>query len=213
LTTKIIFVIIACQIINFIPYSSSYDVRCFLLLRKFAFLLCFLLLSISVNFGFAQNNAEINLTSPIGAAVRSAFLPGWGQIYTESEIRGSILFISCGSLIAGGFISRNFYQNAYQEYKDIAWESLENPQDKNLQERKDLLFDKANQRFKLSQFLFFTSIGVWAYGIIDSYVNGNFYNVQVKSERLLDDTKNIEDIEFQLDVRSEQINLALTTKF
>jgi len=182
-------------------------------LRKIAFLLCFLLLSISVNFGFAQNNAEINLTSPIGAAVRSAFLPGWGQIYTESEIRGSILFISCGSLIAGGFISRNFYQNAYQEYKDIAWESLENPQDKNLQERKDLLFDKANQRFKLSQFLFFTSIGVWAYGIIDSYVNGNFYNVQVKSERLLDDTKNIEDIEFQLDVRSEQINLALTTKF
>jgi TM2 domain-containing membrane protein YozV len=165
------------------------------------------------NVGFAQDNDEINLVSPIGAAVRSAFLPGWGQIYTESEIRGSIVFISCGALIAGGFVSWNSYQNVYQEYKDVAWKSLENPQDKNLQESKDLMFDKANQRFKLRQFLFFTSLGVWAYGVIDSYVSGNFYNAQLKSEKLLDDIENIEDIEFQLDVRSEQINLVLTKNF
>jgi TM2 domain-containing membrane protein YozV len=181
-------------------------------LRKIVFLFCFLVLPIATKISFAQND-EIRLVSPIGAAVRSAFLPGWGQIYTENKIRGSILFVSCGAILAGGFISRNSYQNTYQDYKSVAWEALDNPQDKNLQERKDILFDKANQRFKLSQFLFFSSIGVWAYGIIDSYVNGNFYNAQVKSEKLRDDTKKIEDMEFQLDVKSEQINLILTTNF
>lgn len=177
-------------------------------MRKIVFLFWFLVLSIATKIVFAQND-EIRLVSPIGAAVRSAFLPGWGQIYTESKIRGSILFVSCGAILAGGFISRKSYQNIYQDYKNTA-EALDNPHEcKNLQECKDL-YDKANQHFKLSQFLFFSSIGVWAYGIIDSYVNGNFYNAQVKSEKLLDDTKKME---FQLDVKSEQINLILTANF
>ena len=186
--------------------------RCFRLLRKAVFFFCFLVLSTVAKVGFAQND-EIRLVSPIGAAVRSAFLPGWGQIYTESKIRGSILFVSSGALLASGFISRNSYQNIYQDYKSVAWKALDNPQDKDLQKRKDLFFDRANQRFKLSQFLFFSSLGVWVYGIIDSYVNGNIYNAQVKSEKLLDDTKKIENMEFQLDVKSEQINLAVTANF
>jgi len=180
-------------------------------LRKIVFLFCFLVLSMAVKVSFAQND-EMRLVSPIGAAVRSAFLPGWGQIYTESKIRGSILFVSSGAILAGGFISRKSYQNFYQDYKNTA-EALDTPQEcKNLKECQDL-YDKANQRFKLSQFLFFSSIGVWAYGIIDSYVNGNFYNAQVKSEKLRDDTKKIENMEFQLDVKSEQINLILTANF
>jgi len=109
--------------------------------------------------------------------------------------------------------TRRSYQDIYQEYKGVAWQALDDPQNKELQERKELLFDRANQRFKLKEFLFFSSIGVWAYSIIDSYVNGNFYNARVKSEKLLYDTKKIENMEFQLDVRSEQINLTLTANF
>lgn len=181
-------------------------------MRKVVFFFCFLALSTVAKVGFAQND-EIRLVSPIGAGVRSAFLPGWGQIYTESKIRGGILFVSFGALLTGGFTSRISYQNIYKDYKDIAWDALDNSQDKQLQERKDLFFDRANQRFKLSQFLFFASLGVWAYSIIDSYVNGNIYNAQVKSEKLLDDTKKIENMEFQLDVKSEQINLTVTANF
>jgi TM2 domain-containing membrane protein YozV len=181
-------------------------------LRKIVFLFCFLVLSIATKISFAQND-EMRLVSPIGAAVRSAFLPGWGQIYTESKIRGSILFVSCGAILAGGFISRKSYQSFYRDYTDVASKALKNPQDKDLKEREEPLYDKANQRFKLSQFLFFSSIGVWAYGIIDSYINGNFYNAQAKSKKLLDDTKKIENMEFQLDVKSEQINLILTKNF
>jgi len=181
-------------------------------LRKSVLFFCFFVLLTVAKFGFAQND-EIHLVSPIGAAVRSAFLPGYGQIYTESKIRGSILLVSFGTLIAGGFISRNSYQNIYQDYRDVAWEALDNPQDKALQERKDLLFDRSNQRFKLSQFLFFASLGVWAYSVIDSYVSGNVYNAQVKSEKLLDDIKGIEEMKFQLDVKRERINLIVTANF
>jgi hypothetical protein len=181
-------------------------------LRKSVFLFCVFVLLTVTKFGFAQNDG-IRLVSPIGAAVRSAFLPGYGQIYTESKIRGSILLVSFGALITGGFVSRNSYQNIYQDYKDVAWEALDKPQDKALQERKDILFDKSNQRFKLSQFLFFASLGVWAYGVIDSYVSSNVYNAQVKSEKLLDDVKEIEKMEFQLDVKREQIYLTVTANF
>ena len=180
-------------------------------MRKSVFLFCFVVLLTVVKFGFAQN-AEIRLVSPMGAAIRSAFLPGYGQIYTESKIRGSILLVSFGTLITGGFISRDSYQNIYQDYKNTA-EALDNPQEcKNLPGCRDL-YDKANQRFKLSQFLFFASLGVWAYGVIDSYVSGNVYNAQVKSEKLLDDIKGIDNMEFQLDVKREQINLTVTANF
>ena len=188
------------------------NVRCFLLLRKAVFFFCFLVLSTMVNVGAAQND-EIRLVSPMGASVRSAFLPGWGQIYTENTIRGGILFVSFGALLTSSFEARRSYQDIYREYKGVAWQALDAPQNKELQERKELLFERSNQRFKLSQFLFFSSLGIWAYGIIDSYVNGNFYNARVKSEKLLYDTKKIENMEFQLDVRSEQINLTLTANF
>jgi hypothetical protein len=181
-------------------------------LRKSVFLFGFFILLTATKFSLAQND-EIRLVSPIGAAVRSAFLPGYGQIYADSNVRGGVLLVSFGALIAGGFVARDSYQDLYQDYKDAAWEALDRPQDQALQERKDILFDKSNQRFKLSQFLFFASLGVWAYGVIDSYVSGNVYNAQVKSEKLLDDVKGTEKMEFQLDVKREQINLTVTANF
>lgn len=170
-------------------------------MRKFVFALCILLLIAQSAFG--QIN-ETRLVSPVGASIRSTFLPGWGQIYTESKIKGGMIFVSTGAFLTSGFILRSNYQNFYQDYLDAYRESSN---------QADSLYNQANQRYKLMKFFFFTSVGVWAYGIIDSYVNANIYNARTKSGELLKDVKRIEELEFQFKVDGEKIGISLVKAF
>ena len=76
------------------------------------FLLIIALLFFSLHASFAQeaeNNIEttektpeiaeqVKLASPIGAMVRSAFVPGWGQFYSGSYYRGSLTVLGIGDL-------------------------------------------------------------------------------------------------------------------
>ena len=81
------------------------------------FLLIILLLLFSLHASFAQeaeNGTEIEqqtaetpeveteeqvkLVSPLGAMVRSAIFPGWGQFYSRSYFRGSLTVLGIGQL-------------------------------------------------------------------------------------------------------------------
>jgi hypothetical protein len=120
-------------------------------------------------------SSEIRLISPIGAAARSV-IPGWGQIYTRSKIEGIIVFLSVGLLGGGGAradaIYRDYYNNKYKPavYSDS--------------DQADLYFDRSNQYYKLSRFLLYTAAGVWAYSILDAYVDAHIYNAQQQAKML-----------------------------
>lgn len=168
-------------------------------MKKVVYCICIFMLLAVVKVSSAQNS-DIRLISPIGAAIRSAFLPGWGQMYAGSKIHGSILLFSSGALVASGFTVRSSAFRIYNDkYIQVKLEALDNPQNNELQQKADHYFDQANQRFKLSQFFFFAALGVWAYGVVESYVDGNIYNAQVKSEELRKDVQKIENMEFQFD--------------
>jgi len=155
---------------------------------------------------FAQTN-EIRLVSPAGASIRSIFLPGWGQIYTESRIKGGILFVSAGALLTSGFIARSAYKEVYEnDYQPAARKNVNSPEAQEF-------YNQANQRYKLMKFFFFASIGVWAYGVVDSYVSANIYNAQAKSGELLEDVKKIEELEFQFKVESGKVGISLVRAF
>jgi len=61
-----------------------------------------------------QNKKIIDSTfvmtkSPLGAVLRSAVLPGWGQIYNESYIKAPIVWGILGGLAAGWIHNNNKY--------------------------------------------------------------------------------------------------------
>ena len=173
-------------------------------MKKVIFPLCILLLISQT--AFAQTN-EIRLVSPTGASIRSIFVPGWGQIYTENKIKGGILFVSTGALFTSGFIARSAYKEVYEnDYRPAARKDINSPESKKY-------YNQANQRYKLMKFLFFTSVGVWAYCAIDAYVNANIYNAQAKSGGLLEDVKKIEELEFQFKVERGKVGISLVKAF
>jgi hypothetical protein len=109
-------------------------------------------------------------------------VPGWGQIYTRSKLEGAIVFLSIGILGGGGAradaIYRHFYNDRYTPA--VLADSSQ----------ADFYFDRANQYYKLSRFLLYTAAGIWAYSIIDAYVDAHIYNARQQVEMLdIDDSK------------------------
>ena len=92
--------------------------------------LIILLLSFSFHASFAQEakkitNAEqetpkteeqIRLVSPIGAMVRSAILPGWGQFYSRSYFRGSLTALGIGGSAIGALLAQRSFSNRCNDY-------------------------------------------------------------------------------------------------
>ena len=160
---------------------------------------------IAVNLAYADKDS--NLISPWGAVARSSFLPGWGQIYTGKRAQGVISFITTCSFLTSGFIAWFSYKEIYdKEYVPAAKKNLYSPETHEY-------YNKANQRYKLSQFFTFAGLGFWTYSLIDSYVGANLYNAELKADRLLKEIKPIENVELKISMTGRQIGLKLETKF
>ena len=166
-----------------------------------------LCLSFRVQVSSAQSDDELRLISPIGAVVRSAVLPGWGQFYARHRLLGTTSLVGTSGLLIGALITHQSFQHVYNnEYVPVALNDPEAPE-------AVFQYNRANQRFKIRQFFLFAAAGVWAYSLIDSYVGANLYNATAKADQLIDDMKQIEELGVQLKVTPTQLQLGIVKFF
>ncbi len=172
------------------------------------FLLIILLILISLPSGFAeetentaaspaQENAPTEekkkaaapekLISPIGAMVRSAIFPGWGQIYSRSYIRSGLIVLSIGGSAVGALLAERSFRSRYNAYAALA--NLEPDNEEGVLAS----YEHANQRYKLRMFFLYTGVGIWLYSVIDSYVSANFYNATTQIRSIQQDADQIEN--------------------
>ena len=165
------------------------------------FLLIISLLFFSLHASFAQEaensiNTEqqpsetaeqVRLISPIGAMVRSAVVPGWGQFHSRSYFRGSLTVLGVGGSIIGAVLAQNSFNNRYDAYEKMVWDGFSS--EKMILES----YEYANQRYKLRTFFMYTGIGIWLYSLIDSYVSANFYNATTLIQSIEQDAQDIEN--------------------
>ncbi|MDE0684159.1 MAG: DUF5683 domain-containing protein [Candidatus Poribacteria bacterium] len=172
------------------------------------FLLIISLLLFSLHASFAQEaengiNTEqqttktetaerVRLISPIGAIVRSAVVPGWGQFHSRSYFRGSLTVLGVGGSIIGALLAQNSFRNRYDAYEALVWDGFSN--EKTILES----YEYANQRYKLRTFFMYTGIGIWLYSLIDSYVSANFYNATTLIQSIEQDAQNIEKLGIEI---------------
>ena len=130
-------------------------------------------------------SSEIKLISPTGAAIRS-IIPGWGQVYTHSRLKGVVVFLSVGILGGSGIQVDTTYRDIYNnKYRPAALSGSS---------QADYYFDRSNQYYKLSRFLLYTAAGIWAYSIIDSYVDAKIYNARRQTQMLEIDDGSLKEL-------------------
>jgi len=104
------------------------------------------------------DNASV-LNDPGPAPIyRSAFVPGWGQIYKEQKTKGYVLLASEVLFVAGAFISQNLYNYNYNEAI------------KNKKDNKTYLFylGEADTWYAIRNTAFIGAGAVYVYSLIDA---------------------------------------------
>ena len=155
----------------------------------------------------SETEEEIRLVSPIGAMVRSAVFPGWGQFYSRSYFRGSLTALGIGSSVIGALLAQRSFNNRYNAYATYA--SL-NPNDEiGVFER----YAYANQRYKLRTFFMYTGIGIWVYSLIDSYVSSNFYNATTLVKSIQKDAQEMEKLGIEIGATPSHLYFGIVKTF
>jgi hypothetical protein len=185
------------------------------------FLLIIFLLFFSLHASFAQEaekstdteqktpetEEQVRLVSPIGAMVRSAVFPGWGQFYSRSYFRGSLTVLGIGGSAIGALLAQRSFNSRYNDYATYA--SL-NPHDEvGVIER----YAFANQRYKLKTFFMYTGIGIWVYSLIDSYVSSNFYNATTLIQSIQQDAQDIEKLGIEIGATPSHLYFGIVKTF
>ena len=185
------------------------------------FLLIILLLLFSLHASFAQeaeNGTEaeqqttetaeqVKLVSPIGAMVRSAVFPGWGQFYSRSYFRGSLTVLGIGGSVIGALLAQQSFSNRYDAYEDLVWQGFHS------EETVLESYEYANQRYKLRMFFMYTGIGIWLYSLIDSYVSANFHNATTLIQSIEQDVQDSEKFGIEMSATPSRLYFRIVKTF
>ena len=145
-----------------------------------------LLILLMQNFIFAQqtqpddsdeprNDSLFVMTkSPMGAVLRSAILPGWGQIYNESYLKAPIIWGIFGGL-AAGWINNN---NKYKENRDLFIQT-------GIEQFRTLRGFYRDQRDLISIYVGLT----YLLNLIDAYVDAQLFDFSVEENQITNQTQ------------------------
>jgi hypothetical protein len=176
----------------------------YLVLLRPYWLTAVLLLFVCLSSLATASATEEKVVSPWTAAVRSAFVPGWGQFISGGRVKGVVSAVGVYGLIAAGLFVHQDYLSEYDRYSNAATNNLPVA---------DEYYDVANQRYKLSRGLIFAAVGVWAYSVIDSYVSSSIRNTQIKAKRLRFDTGRINRFDMEYRALEGEIRIESVTEF
>ena len=121
--------------------------------------------SISVADSNAVDTTFVMQKSAWGAVLRSAIIPGWGQVYNESYWKVPIVWG------VGGWFVYNYIQNnkEYKKYQEIYLKTLEG---------KGLRDDYRDQRDLFAMYFVFTYLA----NLVDAYVDAHLFDFSVTED-------------------------------
>ncbi len=143
---------------------------------------------------------------PYSALVRSAFVPGWGQFTIRQPVQGTVFMAGTAGLLTGWWITRRDFRDIYNNEYLPAIEAYGLTSDE-----AEALYATSNERFKVSQTFLFSALGLWAFGLIDAYIDANIYNAERRAEQVIEQGRELRNI--QVDWESSAPTLSLNFAF
>lgn len=111
----------------------------------------------------ALSSKYIVRKTKLGALYRSTIMPGWGQIYSEKKVKGTIFTVATLGLAIGG-ISSYIVGNTY--YYNDKYKNATNSEDATT------YYDKAKSTVSLANNLFLATGVMWIVNMVDAYISG-----------------------------------------
>lgn len=111
--------------------------------------------------------------SPWGAVLRSAIIPGWGQIYNESYIKAPVIW-GISAWLVYNWLGNN---KDYKHYKDLYLQDPTGRLAKNYQSLRNFYRD---QRDLFTIYLSLT----YVLNLVDAYVDAHLFDFSVEENKL-----------------------------
>lgn len=134
-------------------------------------LLISLLITVSVAFSQNLDTVTLQKKSPWQAVIKSAIVPGFGQIYNESYWKVPIIW---------GFIGWFGYNvwlndNRYQDYRKLYQQSIEQGQE-------NFVYKRIREFYRDQRDLFAIYLGLtYFFNLVDAYVDAHLFNFDILS--------------------------------
>lgn len=134
-------------------------------------LLISLLITVSVAFSQNLDTVTLQKKSPWQAVIKSAIVPGFGQIYNESYWKVPIIW---------GFIGWFGYNvwlndNRYQDYRKLYQQSIEQGQE-------NFVYKRIREFYRDQRDLFAIYLGLTYFlNLVDAYVDAHLFNFDILS--------------------------------
>lgn len=121
-------------------------------------LLLTIIAALFINTTAFAGNVNVNLSAdkPINASLRSALIPGWGQLWNEQPTKSAIVFIVFGASLAGALYYNNEADEKYKKYKNTGMVNGD-------------YYDKYETAYNTSKIFTYVTIAAWVYGVVDAY--------------------------------------------
>lgn len=106
-----------------------------------------------------KRELELDLSNPtpVNAALRSLFIPGWGQYFNGQKAKGASLLLATAASLTGTIVLRSRAQHTLADYHA---KGLPN----------DPLYDKYEKQHQQSVILQGAAVGFWLFSIVDAYL-------------------------------------------
>lgn len=151
-------------------------------MKKILLLISVIFFFVGLNLSFAQSGTSdfdtsddsvkiANTKSSLGAVLRSAILPGLGQIYNESYWKVPIIWGLTGWLVYNWIQNNNYYI----DYKNLYIQSVSNGQE-------NLNYKIFREFYRDQRDLFAIYLGLTYFlNLVDAYVDAQLFNFDVNS--------------------------------
>lgn len=121
-----------------------------------------------------NDSAFVMKKSPWGAVLRSAILPGWGQIYNKSYWKAPVIWTAAGLLVYGW----KKFNNEYWKYKNLYSNSLKQSKSGNNG------YLEYRNLYRSNRDLFAIYIGIaYFLNLIDAYVDAQLFDFSAVMNR------------------------------
>lgn len=101
---------------------------------------------------------EMTQHSPKSSAIRSAFVPGWGQAYNRQRVKGALLFTTFAALTFGAIEQYNASKDSYDTYRERGLSG-------------DPSYDDYESEQTRAWILGTAALALWGFAIVDAYRN------------------------------------------
>lgn len=146
-----------------------------------SFIILFLLMSSATHGSEKHQVDSMRVVSPRSALIRSAIIPGWGQLYVKKPLK-AVMYISLEAYHIYRVVE---YNSIYQYVKDtkesvgvVVWNSLSEAEKKEQVKAVtgyDLSLNTWRPREKRNKYAWWC-FGIYIIGMLDAYVDAHLYN-------------------------------------